>query len=70
MQTEHGVLLEDGNIAKVVVCPHTGKEVVGWYQPGNTDGFPDYLCLHNDDDELDAEDVAYFKLHNKIKPRP
>lgn len=54
---------------KVVVCPHTEKEVVAMYSPGDTDGFPDYLCLHNDDEVMDVEDVEYFKSTGQVKPR-
>lgn len=67
MNSENETILPD---VKIVTCPHTGKEVVAQYDPGNQDGVPDYLCLHNDTEEQDAEDVIYFKLHNQVKQRP
>jgi len=39
-------------------------EVVMAYLPGDTDGKPDWLCLHSDND---AEDVAKFREDQKIK---
>ena len=52
---------------KIVVCPHTNKEVLGMYNPGDTDGYPDYLCLHNEENpEQDAEDVEHFRKTGKI----
>lgn len=54
---------------KIVVCPHTGKEVVAMYNSGDRDGFPDYLCLHNEENlEKDAKDVEYFRKTGKLAP--
>ena len=56
-------------VVKVVTCPHTGLEVVAQYDPGNTDGVENWLCLHNGDDKMDAEDVAFFKTTGNIYQR-
>jgi len=48
-------------ITKVEICPKTGKEVVMQYDPGNTDNVHDWLCLHGDSEEEDAEAVRLYR---------
>ncbi len=55
------------NKYKIIICPHTNEEVVGLYDEGSRDGYPDYLCLHNEEDlEKDREDVEHFRKTGKI----
>lgn len=48
-------IAKESNEKRIVVCKHTGKEVVQQLNGG------EWICLHNNDDELDAYEVREFK---------
>lgn len=55
---------------KIVVCEHTGKEVLAqFFKEDVTEENDGWLHLHNEDEEDDRVDVEYFKENGKVLKR-
>lgn len=55
---------------KIVMCEHTGKEVLAQFFEGDvTEENDEWLHLHNEDEEDDRVDVEYFKENGKVLKR-
>lgn len=57
-------------ILRVGPCPHyPSKRVVQQFDPqgeGHSDG---WLCIHNEDEEMDEEDVKFFDTYSLVLVR-
>lgn len=59
-------------ILRVGPCPHhPDKRVVQEFVTtrGNTDTLDGWMCIHNEDEELDEEDVKFFDTYNLVLVR-
>lgn len=55
---------------KIVMCEHTGKEVLAQFFEGDvTEENDGWLHLHNEDEEDDKVDVDYFRENGKVLKR-
>jgi hypothetical protein len=50
---------------RIAICPHLGTEIIQQYYP--EEEVDKWLCLHNNDDKKDAEQVAYFRKHGQYE---